>query len=96
MRKFPSAVDFFVFELVVVEAHPGEMDDEVVGGFSQVTALCHVGLLLARVTLVVRYHLSCYVFLEGLLNRLVPLYLKGKRVKCFVPLVGSVTVRADC
>jgi hypothetical protein len=51
--ELPAGVDLFVLELVVVEAHALQVDDEVVGHLRQQTAFGHVRLLLAGVALIV-------------------------------------------
>ena len=93
--ELPPTVDFFILELVVVEAHSLQVDDEVVRYLCQHRALHHVALLPTSVALVIRYHLTIYVLAEGLLNRPVTFDLKRKRVEVFQALIDALAVRTD-
>ena len=95
VRELPATVDFFILELVIVEAHPLQVDNKIVGHLCQHRALHHVALLTTGVALVVRYNLTIYVLAEGLLDRPVPFDLKRKRVEVFQALINALAVGTD-
>lgn len=73
--ELPSRIYLLVFEAIIIEAHPLEMNDKVVRSFFQETALRNIAFFLASVTLIVRNNFACNVLVEWFLDVLPALNL---------------------
>ena len=74
VRELPTRVNFFVLELVIVEAHPLKMNDEIIWCFLQEASLCHIALVLASIALILGDDLPLDVFFEGIVDIFETLY----------------------